>query len=69
MTVASSGRMQSLWLILRAPLAIFVASCVGLAAALFGEGAWHWLSWLLLAVPLIAIGIAIFPVSDRRRFS
>jgi hypothetical protein len=56
MTKAAPAPGRRLWRILRLPLAIFLATAIGLAAALLGEGWWHWLSWLLLALPLAVIG-------------
>lgn len=35
------------------PIALAVLTCFGLLAALLGTGAWHWASWLCLAIPLI----------------
>ena len=46
--------------ILAAPLAIFLITAAGLAAALLGDGWWHPLSCLLLAVPVAVILIALF---------
>lgn len=42
----------SLWGIFRLPLAIGLASAVGLVSALVGDGPWDVLSWLLLAWPI-----------------
>lgn len=55
---AESGA-RSLWAILGAPSAIFLATAAGLAAALLGDGWWRWLSWLLLAIPLAVIVAAL----------
>ncbi len=41
-----------------APAAIAAASVVGLVAALVGDGAYDWISWIGLAVPLAAIAWA-----------
>ncbi|HVV28309.1 MAG TPA: hypothetical protein VHC40_10140 [Rhizomicrobium sp.] len=49
---------MTLWRILRMPLAVFLATAGGLAAALLGDGWWHWLSWLLLAIPPVIITAA-----------
>lgn len=35
-----------------APIALTVLTCAGLLSALLGKGAWHWASWLCLAIPL-----------------
>lgn len=51
---------MKLWRILRLPLAVFLATAVGLAAALLGDGWWHFLSWLLLAIPLAIIAAALW---------
>lgn len=50
---------RTTWRILRIPLAIFVSTAAGLAAALLGDGVWHWVSWGLLAAPLVIVSIAI----------
>lgn len=51
---------MTLWNVLRLPLAVFLTTAAGLAAALLGDGWWHWLSWLLLAVPPAIIAAAWF---------
>lgn len=53
---SDAGRLRR---ILALPLAIFLATAAGLAAALLGDGWWHWLSWLLLAIPLAVILTAV----------
>jgi len=40
------------------PAAIFVASAAGLALGLTGDGPRDLLAWLLLSLPLLAIGAA-----------
>ncbi|RAK52748.1 hypothetical protein DJ018_11205 [Phenylobacterium deserti] len=40
------------------PLAIAVASLVGLVSALVGDGAWNAVSWLALAAPVAAVAWA-----------
>lgn len=50
---------QSLRAIFAIPLAIAVLSIVGLISALTGDGARDALSWLALAVPVIAVGWAM----------
>jgi hypothetical protein len=52
-------RRAELRAILAAPLAIFLATAAGLAAALLGDGLWHWLSWALLAIPIVVIAAAL----------
>lgn len=50
---------QSLWQVFALPIAIAVLSTVGLIAALMGDG-WHdVLSWIALAVPVLAVGWAM----------
>ncbi|MGE8688682.1 MAG: hypothetical protein ACN6PJ_16185 [Achromobacter sp.] len=38
-----------------APIALGVLSVFGLMAALLGTGAWHWASWVALAILLAVI--------------
>ena len=42
------------WRLWGAPLALAVASAVGLLAGLLGDGAWDVVSWVGLGVPLAA---------------
>lgn len=35
------------------PVILAVLTCFGLLSALLGTGAWHWASWLCLAIPLL----------------
>lgn len=45
-----------------APITLALLTCAGLLSALFGTGAWHWASWLCLAIPLAtAIGYWLRP--------
>jgi hypothetical protein len=37
------------------PIALAVASAVGLLAALIGDGAWDALSWICLGAPIVAM--------------
>jgi uncharacterized membrane protein len=46
----SAGTLRRVWGV---PLALAVATLVGLPVALFGDGAWDWLSAILLAVPVL----------------
>lgn len=46
---------QSLGQVFAVPLAIAVLSLVGLVAALTGDGARNALSWIALAVPVLAV--------------
>lgn len=64
MSAQSGSGGRSLWMILRVPLAIFAATVGGLAAALLGEGAWHWLAWVMLSAPIAIILAAI--IAPRR---
>lgn len=50
---------MSLWAIFRAPIAIAVASFVGLVAALVGNGPADAASWFGLLVPVAAVGWAV----------
>ena len=52
---------HSAWRIFRAPLAIAVATAVGLLAALVGDGALDVLSWLTLALPPAAVAWKLAP--------
>ena len=38
------------------PIVLGVLTCVGLASALLGDGAWDALSWLTLGVPVAVAG-------------
>ena len=40
------------WRVFRAPLLLAVLTAIGLAAALLGEAAWRWFSWVALAMPV-----------------
>jgi hypothetical protein len=64
MSMARISGGRRLWKILQLPLAVVLATAIGLAAALLGDGWWHWLSWLLLAIPLAIIALAL---ARRRR--
>jgi hypothetical protein len=64
-TPAAPSSRGRLWRILRLPLAIFLATAAGLAAALLGDGWWHGLSWLLLALPLVVIVNGVFGGRDK----
>ena len=35
------------------PLLLALLTLIGLLSALLGTGAWHWLSWVALAIPLV----------------
>jgi hypothetical protein len=41
------------WFVWRIPTALAVLTMFGLLAALLGTGVWHWLAWLMLAVPIL----------------
>lgn len=47
------------WFVWRIPAILAALTVFGLLAALLGTGAWHWASWLALAVPLITIGFCL----------
>ncbi|MBL7250314.1 hypothetical protein ACLD02_05200 [Alloalcanivorax sp. C16-2] len=46
------------------PLLIALASLIGLVAALLGDGAMDWISWLGLGLPVAAV---IWAMRTRRR--
>ena len=66
MTKTKAGGAAQLWRILRLPAAIFLITTTGLAAALLGDGWWRWLSWALIAVPVIVITAASLSLPARR---
>jgi hypothetical protein len=41
--------------IFAAPLAILAVSLLGLVSALMGDGAWDWMSWAGLGIPVAVI--------------
>ncbi|MBP2296216.1 hypothetical protein [Azospirillum rugosum] len=41
--------MSGVW---RIPTALALLSLVGLAAAILGDGVWHWICWAGLFIPL-----------------
>lgn len=55
MTVKSKSRARSFWAIFAAPLIMGVISLMGLVSALAGDGPADWLSWVTLAVPVLAV--------------
>ncbi|QKZ07140.1 MULTISPECIES: hypothetical protein [Pseudomonas] len=46
-----SRKPSRFWPVFGAPLAIALLGALGLFAALLGDGAWDWLSWLGLGIP------------------
>ena len=42
--------MNGIW---RIPAALAAVSTVGLAAAIVGDGFWHWICWAGLSIPLV----------------
>lgn len=43
------------------PLLLGLLGCVGLAAALFADGAWDWVSWVALGgMTGVAVGYAVW---------
>lgn len=54
-----TGESQSSWKIFRIPAWLAVASAVGLASALLGDGGWDALSWGMLGIPLAVIAWAV----------
>lgn len=59
MSAPTLHRGASLWRILRAPMAVALISLAGLAAALLGDGWWHVLAWVLLAMPVFYVAAAL----------
>jgi len=49
-TGQSRSRFRAIW---GMPLVLAVLTVFGLLAALIGTGAWHWVAWLALTVPLV----------------
>ncbi|MBO4122679.1 hypothetical protein J5T34_18275 [Cupriavidus gilardii] len=46
------------------PIVLAIAGCVGLAAALFADGVWDWVSWLALgAMTAAGLWYALVPVT------
>lgn len=64
MKLAPAPRRRSLWRVFAAPLAIAVASLVGLVAALTGDGVRDGISWITLAVP---VAVTAWALRARRR--
>ena len=61
MSRQSTGRnRRSLWRIFATPTWIALASLIGLASALMGEGAWNLVAWMGLGVPVLAMGYALW---------
>ncbi len=48
-----SRKRSRFWPMFGAPLVIGLVGAVGLFAALLGDGAWDWLSWIGLGVPAL----------------
>ncbi len=58
--MSRSERKRSFWFVWGWPLALAVLTLFGLLAALLGqEGAWLWLSWSALGVPVGAIIVCV----------
>jgi hydrogenase/urease accessory protein HupE len=49
-----SNRLLRIWLW---PLALVAVTIAGLICALLGDGVWDALSWVLLSIPLIVLGV------------
>jgi hypothetical protein len=49
-----SNRLYRLWLW---PLTLVAVTVAGLISALLGDGVWDVLSWVLLSIPLIVLGV------------
>lgn len=50
---------QSYWRTFRTPTVLAVLSIVGLISALVGDGSYDIVSWLTLALPLIAVYVSL----------
>ncbi|WP_077531025.1 hypothetical protein [Vreelandella utahensis] len=50
---------RSLWTIFAAPTWIALASLIGLASALMGEGVWNLMAWAGVGVPVLAAVFAL----------
>lgn len=61
---AAPNRRRSLWAVFAAPIAIAIASLVGLLAALTGDGVRDAVSWAALSVP---VAITAWALRARRR--
>jgi len=48
-----SRKRSRFWPMFGAPLVIGLLGAAGLFAALLGDGAWDWLSWIGLGVPAL----------------
>lgn len=59
MPIPPTQNRNPLWRTFRLPIVIAVISLVGLLAALLGNGALDWLSWIGLALPVAMIAWAI----------
>lgn len=47
------------------PIVLAIAGCVGLAAALFADGVWDWVSWLALgAMTAAGLWYALIPAAS-----
>ncbi len=56
---SASRNRRSLWRIFATPIGIAIASLIGLASALMGEGAWNLIAWLGLGIPVLAMVYAL----------
>jgi len=50
---------QSLGQIFAVPALVALASALGLAGALVGDGIWDWLSSICLAIPPVIFGVCV----------
>lgn len=64
-----STHARSAWEIYRWPFLLAIIIMAGLLSALFGDGIWNGLSWLLLAIPLLLIVARLFSSRRHRRSS
>jgi len=70
--IASGGtasprlRPRSTWQVFRAPLAVGLAAACGLTFALFGDGVWDAVSWVVLSIPVVLSLIYGLRAAGRR---
>lgn len=65
MTRSRHRNTRSNWTVFRAPVAIAVASGVGLLSALTGDGPRDILSWAALAAPVLTVAWAMLGTRNR----
>lgn len=58
---------QSNWQIWKMPLLMGILTCFGCAAALFGAGFWHRLSWIFLSLPILITIYLVVRSGEKRQ--